>query len=103
MSQATLFHRHTNRPGEGTEPILGATLCEQRRTVFELQGRTYSQRLGKAVTDGNGSQCELRAREPVAATCRTLSFLSLSLIPELKLTDQGLIDEVHLRKTGLFV
>ena len=33
----------------------------------------------------------------------TLSFLSLSPIPELKLTDQGLIDAVHLRKTSLFV
>ena len=33
----------------------------------------------------------------------TLSFLSLSPIPELKLTDQGLIDSVNLRKTSLFV
>jgi adenine deaminase len=33
----------------------------------------------------------------------TLSFLSLSPIPELKLTDQGLIDAANLRKTSLFV
>jgi adenine deaminase len=33
----------------------------------------------------------------------TLSFLSLSPIPELKLTDQGLIDSVNLRATSLFV
>jgi len=33
----------------------------------------------------------------------TLSFLSLSPIPELKLTDQGLIDAVRLKKTTLFV
>ena len=32
-----------------------------------------------------------------------LSFLSFSPIPELKLTDQGLIDAVNLRKTSLFV
>ena len=32
-----------------------------------------------------------------------LSFLSLSPIPELKLTDQGLIDAVNLRKTSLWV
>jgi adenine deaminase len=32
----------------------------------------------------------------------TLSFLSLSPIPKLKLTDQGLIDAVRLRKTTLF-
>ena len=32
----------------------------------------------------------------------TLSFLSLSPIPQLRLTDQGLIDAVHLRKTTLF-
>jgi adenine deaminase len=33
----------------------------------------------------------------------TLSFLSLSPIPELKLTDQGLIDAIRMRKTTLFV
>jgi adenine deaminase len=33
----------------------------------------------------------------------TLSFLSLSPIPQLKLTDQGLIDAVRLKKTTLFV
>jgi adenine deaminase len=33
----------------------------------------------------------------------TLSFLSLSPIPELKLTDQGLIDAVNLRKTTVLV
>jgi adenine deaminase len=33
----------------------------------------------------------------------SLSFLSLSPIPELKLTDQGLIDAVKMRKTTLFV
>ena len=33
----------------------------------------------------------------------TLSFLSLSPIPQLKLTDQGLIDALHMRPTSLFV
>jgi len=33
----------------------------------------------------------------------TLSFLSLSPIPQLKLTDQGLIDASNLKKTTLFV
>lgn len=33
----------------------------------------------------------------------TLSFLSLSPIPELKLTDQGLIDSAKHRKTSLFI
>ncbi len=33
----------------------------------------------------------------------TLSFLSLSPIPELKLTDQGLIDSVKMERTKLFV
>jgi len=39
----------------------------------------------------------------LAAPFMTLSFLSLSPIPELKLTDQGLIDAVNLKKTTLFV
>jgi adenine deaminase len=40
---------------------------------------------------------------PLAAPFMTLSFLSLSPIPELKLTDQGLIDSVHMRPTTLVV
>ena len=40
---------------------------------------------------------------PLAAPFMTLSFLSLSPIPELKLTDQGLIDAVHLKPTTLAV
>ncbi len=40
---------------------------------------------------------------PLEVPFMTLSFLSLSPIPELKLTDQGLIDSVRLRKTTLFV
>jgi adenine deaminase len=39
----------------------------------------------------------------LVAPFMSLSFLCLSPIPELKLTDQGLIDAVKLRKTGLFV
>jgi adenine deaminase len=38
----------------------------------------------------------------LAAPFMALSFLSLSPIPELKLTDQGLIDAVHLRRTSLY-
>jgi adenine deaminase len=41
--------------------------------------------------------CEL------AAPFMTLSFLSLSPIPELKLTDQGLIDAVKMQRTELWV
>jgi adenine deaminase len=39
---------------------------------------------------------------PLDAPFMTLSFLSLSPIPELKLTDQGLIDAVKMEVTGLF-
>lgn len=38
---------------------------------------------------------------PLDAPFMTLSFLSLSPIPELKLTDQGLIDAVNMRTTSL--
>jgi len=41
--------------------------------------------------------CELQA------PFMTLSFLSLSPIPELKLTDQGLIDAARMKRTSLFV
>lgn len=36
------------------------------------------------------------------APLMTLSFLALSPIPELKLTDQGLIDAAHLKRASLF-
>jgi adenine deaminase len=39
----------------------------------------------------------------LSAPFMTLSFLSLSPIPALKLTDQGLIDAANLKKTTLFV
>ena len=39
----------------------------------------------------------------LAAPFMTLSFLALSPIPSLKLTDQGLIDATKLQKTSLFV
>ncbi len=39
----------------------------------------------------------------LAAPFMALSFLALSPIPSLKLTDQGLIDATHLKKTSLFV
>lgn len=40
---------------------------------------------------------------PLESPFMTLSFLSLSAIPELKLTDQGLIDARVMRRTNLFV
>ena len=40
---------------------------------------------------------------PLDAPFMTLSFLSLSPIPELKLTDQGLIDARAMRRTRLLV
>jgi adenine deaminase len=39
----------------------------------------------------------------LAAPFMALSFVSLSPIPALKLTDQGLIDATHLKRTDLFV
>lgn len=44
-----------------------------------------------------------RLGSPLDAPFMTLSFLSLSPIPELKLTDQGLVDAVNLRLTSLIV
>ena len=55
----------------------------------------------KAIDDLNAAAQALGC--DLDAPFMTLSFLALSPIPELKLTDQGLIDAVQLRKTGLFV
>ena len=53
------------------------------------------------IADLNGAAHALGC--DLEAPFMTLSFLSLSPIPELKLTDQGLIDATHLRPTSLFV
>ncbi len=55
----------------------------------------------KGIADLNAAAHELGC--PLAAPFMTLSFLSLSPIPELKLTDQGLIDASKLQKTTLVV
>jgi adenine deaminase len=55
------------------------------------------QRIADLNAAAHGLGCDLDA------PFMTLSFLSLSPIPELKLTDQGLIDAVKLQKTNLFV
>ncbi|HZI32598.1 MAG TPA: adenine deaminase [Candidatus Binatia bacterium] len=55
----------------------------------------------KLIEDLNAAAAALGC--DLAAPFMTLSFLALSPIPELKLTDQGLIDAVHLRRTDLFV
>ena len=54
----------------------------------------------KKIADLNAAAAALGC--DLEAPFMTLSFLSLSPIPELKLTDQGLIDAVHLRTTTLY-
>jgi adenine deaminase len=55
----------------------------------------------RRINDLNAAAAEMGCE--LAAPFMTLSFLSLSPIPELKLTDQGLIDATKLEKTSLFV
>ena len=55
----------------------------------------------QCIADLNGAARALGCA--LEAPFMTLSFLSLSPIPELKLTDQGLIDAVNLKPTTLFV
>jgi adenine deaminase len=53
------------------------------------------------ITELNAAAAKLGS--PLEAPFMTLSFLSLSPIPELKLTDQGLVDAVRLTLTNLIV
>ncbi|HXE43395.1 MAG TPA: adenine deaminase C-terminal domain-containing protein, partial [Candidatus Baltobacteraceae bacterium] len=69
-----------------------------------IAGLVTDQPLGKAmklIDDLNAAAHALGC--DLAAPFMALSFLALSPIPALKLTDQGLIDAVHLRKINLFV
>jgi adenine deaminase len=53
------------------------------------------------ITKLNAAAAKLGSDLP--APFMTLSFLSLSPIPELKLTDQGLVDAINLKLTSLIV
>ena len=55
----------------------------------------------RRIADLNAAAHELGC--DLEAPFMTLSFLSLSPIPELRLTDQGLIDAVNMRTASLFV
>jgi adenine deaminase len=69
-----------------------------------VAGLVSDQPLDEVIRRIDGLNAAARALGcELAAPFMALSFLSLSPIPELKLTDQGLIDSVNLRKTRLFV
>lgn len=68
-----------------------------------IAGLVSDQPLEKVVGDMEILNAAARALGcPLDAPFMSLSFLSLSPIPELKLTDQGLIDAVKMEVTGLF-
>ena len=69
-------------------PIAGLVSDRPLQEVIE--------RIAALNTAARGMGCKLEA------PFMTLSFLSLSPIPELRLTDQGLIDSVKMRPTELF-
>ena len=69
-----------------------------------IAGLVTDQPLDQAIKLIDGLNTAARAMGcDLAAPFMALSFLSLSPIPALKLTDQGLIDATHLRKKKLFV
>ncbi|MGA2173360.1 MAG: adenine deaminase [Verrucomicrobiota bacterium] len=101
-----------------------ADICRAIQALEELQGGQVAVRGGRVLAElglpiaglvSDRPLAEVIARlEALNAAARALgcklnapfmalSFLSLSPIPELKLTDQGLIDAVQMRKTALFV
>jgi adenine deaminase len=91
------------------ERLRGGQVCVANGKVkaelpLPIAGLVTDQPLAKAmklIDDLNAAAQALGC--DLAAPFMTLSFLALSPIPELKLTDQGLIDAVKLQKTTLFV
>ena len=79
----------------------GIVLAELGLPIAGLVSDRPLKEVMKRIDDLNVAAHALGCR--LDAPFMTLSFLSLSPIPELKLTDQGLIDAVNLRKTTLFV
>jgi adenine deaminase len=91
------------------ERLQGGQVCvangkAKTELPLPIAGLVTDQPLAKAmklIEDLNAAAHALGC--DLVAPFMTLSFLSLSPIPELKLTDQGLIDSVKLQKTNLFV
>jgi adenine deaminase len=79
----------------------GKVMAELALPIAGLVSGRLLKEVMKAIADLNAAAHELGC--DLDAPFMTLSFLSLSPIPELKLTDQGLIDAVKLMKTDLFV
>jgi adenine deaminase len=101
-----------------------ADICRAIQALEQLQGGQVAVRKGRVTAELGLPVAGLVSDRPLeevierlnalndeakamgcklAAPFMTLSFLSLSPIPELKLTDQGLIDSTNMRKIGLFV
>jgi adenine deaminase len=101
-----------------------ADICRAIEALQQLQGGQVAVRNGRVAAELGLPVAGLVSDRPLeeviarlerlnaearAMGCRldapfmTLSFLSLSPIPELKLTDQGLIDSSKLCKTSLFI
>ena len=101
-----------------------ADICRAIQALEELQGGQVAVRQGRVTAELGLPVAGLVSNRPLeevierletlnaearALGCKleapfmTLSFLSLSPIPELKLTDQGLIDSSKLCKTSLFI
>lgn len=79
----------------------GAVKAELALPIAGLVSDRPLEEVIQRIADLNGAAHELGC--DLEAPFMTLSFLSLSPIPELKLTDQGLIDAVNLKPTTLFV
>ena len=103
-NDADILHaiKELERMQGGQVAVVGGKVIAE--LPLPIAGLVSDQPLAKAmklIDDLNAAAhslgCDLEA--PFMA----LSFLSLSPIPELKLTDQGLIDAAHLKKTSLFV
>jgi adenine deaminase len=77
--------------------VLAALALPVAGLVSDRPLKEVMQRIAALNTAAQQMGCDL------SAPFMTLSFLSLSPIPALKLTDQGLIDATKLKKTTLFV
>lgn len=76
----------------------------QERLSLPIAGLVSDQPLPEVIVRMNALNAAAAALGcPLDAPFMTLSFLSLSPIPELKLTDQGLIDARAMRRTSLVV
>ena len=96
------FSQGPDHPAVGVSWQEAVAFCKWLTAKERSEGRLLPSQSYRLPTEADWNAAAAGIGCDLDAPFMTLSFLSLSPIPELKLTDQGLIDAVHMKHTSLY-